>query len=124
LGQTLLNISSPVNQFLWTDTAIGGAVQTAKGQSAVAFYFNLDNTGNVSPVYLRVYDALQSNITSGITAPDLQFKGLAGKMNSFVLYTGSEFGFTFDQGISLSCTTTPTGTTSPLNFVKVVVAFV
>jgi hypothetical protein len=126
LGQTLLNISSPVNEFLWTDTAIGGAVQTAKGSSAVAFYINLDNTGNVSPVFLKVYDALQSTITVGTSAPDLVFKCLAGKMNSFILYTGSEFGFTFDNGISLACVTQggTGGTTSPSNFVKVVIAFV
>ncbi len=126
MGQTLLNISSPVNQFLWTDTLIGGAVQTAKGSSAVCFYINLDNTGNVSPVYLKVYDALQSTITVGVSAPDLAFKCIAGKMNSFILYTGSEFGFTFDNGISLACTTQPAtgGTTSPINPVKVVIAFV
>jgi hypothetical protein len=126
LGQTLLNISSPVNEFLWTDTQIGGAVQTAKGSSAVAFYINIDNTGNSSPVFLKVYDGLQSTITVGTSGPDLIFKCLAGKMNSFILYTGSEFGFTFDNGISLACTTQngTQGTTSPVNPVKVVVAFV
>lgn len=103
--------ASPVGSKLVIDTSANATARNAvTGASGVLYTIEIDNTGNASAVYLKVYDA--PTVTVGTTVPDLVFKMNASVKRCFVIPEGMAF-----TDLSFACVTAggTTGTTGPTN---------
>ena len=93
--------SSPVGLVLYTDSNLGQALSRVKTSSAVLFYITASNIANpITPVFLKLFDALAANVVLGTTAPFFVWKIPGGSVSNLVLNTGVSFGFTFQNAIT------------------------
>lgn len=124
---TQINVSSPPNEILFTDTIMGNTLDAIKASSALVLWVQVDNTANaVVPSYVKLFNAAAGGVTLGTTAPDEIIYVPGGVKRTHMLFTGANPGITFATALTAACVTTAgtAGTTSPASSVIVTVAFV
>lgn len=120
-------IASPVNESIFTDTAMGNIVDAIKASSALILSVQVDNTANGgAPSYVKLFNLAGGSVTLGTTAPDKVLYAEAGKKDTYIFFSNANPGITFPTGLSAACVTTggTAGTTSPVSSVIVTVTFV
>jgi hypothetical protein len=123
---TRLNVTTPTNEIIFNDSAMGNAVDAVKASSAVVNYVIVDNTLNGSPVYVKLYNLASGSVTVGTTAPDEIVFVPANAIVTHVLYTGAVSGKTFGTAVSAVCVTSggTAGSTSPALNVPVTISYI
>ena len=113
---TQINVASPANETIFTDTAIGNAVDAIKASSAKVYWLQIDNSANGGAAsYVKLYNLASGSVTVGTTAPDEVIYVPAGAVITQPLFTGAAPGKTFGTALTACCVTTggTGGTTSP-----------
>lgn len=124
---TQVNVSSPSNQFIFTDTVMGNAVDAVKASSAVVYAVTVDNSANGGAAsYVKLYNLASGSVVVGTTAPDEIIYVPAGAIVTHLMFTGSVAGKTFGTALSAVCVTTggTAGSSSPASAVKVSIDYV
>jgi hypothetical protein len=123
---TQINVSSPANEILFTDTAIGNAVDSIKASSARVFWITVDNSANAAASYLKLWNATSGSITVGTTAPD--FIAYVPGLSIVTLNFGTSAapGLVFGTALSATCLTAAgtAGTVSPSSAVTCTISYV
>ena|ERR1700676_2210416 len=122
-----VNVSSPSNEIVFTDTAMGAAIDGIKASSAQVYSISVNNLLNGTSVYLKLYNLASGSVIVGTTAPDQIVLVPANAIVVENYFTsGSTPGKTFAVALSAACVTTggTTGTTSPASSVIVSVSYV
>lgn len=123
---TQINVSSPSNEILFTDTAIGSALDSIKASSARVFWIALDNSANSGASYLKLFNVASGGVTLGTTAPD-EIIYVPGLSIVIVNYgTSAAPGKIFGTALTAACVTTAgtAGTTPPSSAVICTVSYV
>ena len=123
---TQINVSSPSNEILYTDTAIGNATDPIKGSSARVFWLTVDNSANAAASYVKLYNVASGSVTVGTTAPD-EIIYVPGLSIVTVNYgTSAAPGKVFGTALTAVCVTTAgtAGTVSPSSNVVLTVSYV
>ena len=107
---------------LFRDTDCANAAVSVKGSSGVIYQVEVDNTGNGSASYLKVWNTASGSVTVGTTAPDMVVMAPASTKITFVFPSGVTFG----TAITVACVTGAgtAGTTSPTSDVTVSIVYV
>jgi hypothetical protein len=123
---TQINVSSPSNEILFTDTAIGNAVDAVKASSAKLFWLTVDNSANAAASYLKLWNVASGGVTVGTTAPDEIIYVPALSIVTVNYGTSAAPGKTFGTALTASCVTTAgtAGVTSPSSSVIVTISYV
>jgi hypothetical protein len=126
MGITRVNVTTPTNEIIFADSAMGNAVDAVKASSAVVNYVIVDNTLNGSPVYVKLYNLASGSVTVGTSAPDEIIFVPANVIVTHVLYTGAVSGKTFSTALSAICVTSggTAGSTSPVSNVPVTISYI
>jgi|ERR1700733_1507606 len=123
---TQINVSSPSNEILFTDTSIGNAVDAIKASSAKVFWLTVDNSANAAASYLKIFNVAGASVTLGTTAPDfiVYIPGLSIVTLNFG--TSAAPGLIFGTALSAACVTTggTAGTSNPSSSVVVTISYV
>jgi hypothetical protein len=123
---TQINVSTPANELLFTDTAMGGTIDAVKGSSAIVYYVYIDNTLNGAPSYVKLYNLAGGSVTVGTTVPDMVLIAPANARITQNFFTTASPGVVFGTALSAACTTAggTAGSTSPGSSVIVTIAYV
>lgn len=124
---TQINVASPANEILFTDTAIGNAVDAIKASSAKVYWLQIDNSANGGAAsYVKLYNLASGSVTVGTTAPDEVIYVPAGAVITQLYNTGANPGKTFGTALSAACVTTggTAGSSSPASSVILTVSYV
>jgi hypothetical protein len=123
---TQITIQSPVNEILFTDTAMGNIVDAVKGSSAKVFSVFVDNSLNGAASYVKLFNAAGGGVTLGTTVPDEVLYIPANAIIPIFFFTSANPGKTFASALSAACVTTggTAGTTSPTSSVVVTINYV
>jgi hypothetical protein len=123
---TQINISSPANEILFTDTVMGNAVDAVKASSAKVYYITIDNSANGAVSYVKLYNVASGSVTVGTTAPDEVIYVPGNSIVTVPYYTGAAPGKTFGTALSAACVTAggTAGVTSPSSPVIVTISYV
>jgi hypothetical protein len=122
-----VNVSSPSNQIIFTDTAMGNSVDGIKASSAKLYSVTVDNSANGGAAcYVKLFNVASGSVVLGTTAPDEIVFVPAGAVVTRTFFTGAAAGVTFAAALSAACVTTggTAGTTSPSSSVIVTVDYV
>jgi hypothetical protein len=124
---TQIEIGTPSNEYIFTDTAMGTSVDGIKVSSAKLYAVTIDNSANLAAAsYVKLYNALTGNVSLGTTAPDEVIYVPAGAVVTRNYWTGAAPGVTFGTALSAACVTTggTAGVTPPVSSVIVSVNYV
>ena len=123
---TQINVSSPSNEILFSDTAIGNAVDPVKASSAKVFWITVDNTANVAASYLKLWNVASGSVTVGVTSPDQVLYCPASVVSTFLFGTAAAPGITFGTALTAACVTTggTAGSSSPASSVTATISYV
>ena len=124
---TQVNVSSPSNEIIFTDTQMGNTVDAVKASSAKVYSITIDNSANGGAAsYVKIYNLASGSVVVGTTAPDEIIYVPAGQIITVPYFTSSAPGKTFGTALSLICVTTggTAGSTSPSSPVVVSVNYV
>jgi len=122
-----VNISTPSNLIVFTDSTIGNAVDGIKATSARVYSIVVDNSANGGAAsYLKLYNATTANVTVGVTAPDFVLLVPGGAVITVTLFTSAVQGLVFGTALSAVCVTTggTAGSTPPVSSVLVSLSYV
>lgn len=123
---TQVNVSSPANEIIFTDTALGALVDAVKASSAVVYSISVNNAANAAASYVKLWNVASGSVTVGTTAPDLiiYVPGLSTIVQNW--FTLSAPGITLATAVSMACVTTggTAGTTPPGSSVIVSLTYV
>jgi hypothetical protein len=123
---TQVNVSSPSNEIIFSDTAISNAVDAVKASSAKLFWLTVDNTLNVAASYLKLYNVASGSVTVGTTAPDMIIYCPPSVITYVNFGTGVAPGITFGTALTAACVTTAgtAGNTGPSSNVTATLSYV
>jgi hypothetical protein len=123
---TQVNVSSPAVEIIFTDTAIGAAVDAVKASSAVVYSITVNNSANAAASYLKVWNVASGSVTVGTTAPDIVIFIPASTTIVQNYFTLAVPGLTLGTAVSMACVTTggTAGTTPPVSSVSCSVTYV
>jgi hypothetical protein len=124
---TQTNVTSPSQEIIFLDTAMGATVDSVKASSAQVYSISVNNTLNASPVYVKLFNLASGSVTVGTTAPDEVIYIPASSIITQNYFTaGSTPGKVFATALSAACLTTggTGGVTSPTLNVSVTVSYV
>ena len=124
---TTVNVGSPTNQMIYTDTAMGNSVDGVKSTSAEVLSITVNNLLNVSASsYVKLFNLLSGSVVLGTTAPDQIIFAPAGNIVTAVFFNEGNIGVTFATGLSAACVTTggTAGTVAPAEPVIVTISFI
>lgn len=123
---TQINVSSPSNEIIFSDTAIGNAVDAVKASSAKLFWLTVDNTANGANSYLKLWNVASGSVTVGTTAPDMVIFCPASVITTVYFGTASAPGITFGTALTAACVTTAgtAGNTGPSSNVIATLSYV
>ncbi len=122
-----VNIGSPTNEFIYTDTAMGNTADGVKSSSAKLYAVTIDNSANLGAAsYVKLYNLASGSVIVGTTVPDEVIYVPAGAIVTRSFSTGAAPGVTFPTGLSAACVTTggTVGNTAPASSVVVSVNYV
>lgn len=124
---TQVNISSPSNEIVFTDTAMGNLADAIKASSAKVYAVTVDNSANGgAPSYVKLFNLAGGSVVVGTTAPDEIIFVPSGAVITHNFFTGATPGKTFGTALSAFCVTAggTAGATSPASPVIVSVNYV
>jgi hypothetical protein len=123
---TIVNVSTPTNEIVYSSSAMGTTVEGLKASSAKVYSVTVDNTLNSAPTYVKLFNLANGSVTLGTTAPDEVIFAPASVITTHTLFTGSNPGKTFSTALSAAAVTTggTAGTIAPASATIVTVNFV
>ena len=124
---TQINVSSPSNEIIFNDTAMGATADAIKGSSAKIYAVTIDNSANGGAAsYVKLFNLAAGSVVPGTTAPDEIIYVPAGAVITHTFFTGANPGKTFASALSAICVTAggTAGTTPPVSNVSVSVNYV
>jgi hypothetical protein len=123
---TQVNVSTPAVEIIYTDTAIGNALDAIKASSAKLYYVIVDNSANVAATYVKLFNVASGSVTLGTTAPDEVIYVPASSVITHMLFTGAAPGKTFGTALTAAAVTTggTAGTTPPSSSVIFTASYV
>jgi len=122
---TTVNISTPANLSVFTDSAMGNAVDAIKAGSTQLYAVTVSNTGNATPVYVKLFNLASGSVTVGTTSPDLVIFVPGTTLVAYNFYSQAAPLVTFSTALSAACVTTggTAGTVSPAVAVTVSITY-
>lgn len=123
---TQVNIGTPSNITVFSDSAMGAGVDAVKASSAVVYSVLIDNTLNGGAAcYVKLFNLASGSVVVGTTAPDEVIYVPAGQKVTHLLYTGANPGKTFGAALSAICVTTggTGGSVAPASNVSVTINY-
>jgi hypothetical protein len=127
VGITQVNVTSPANEIIFQDTAMGTSVDGIKASSALVYSVTVDNSANGGAAsYVKLYNLASGSVTLGTTVPDEVILAPAGQVVTAIFKTGAAGGKTFGTALSAACVTTggTAGIVAPSSSVVVSVNYV
>lgn len=124
---TQVNVSSPSNETIFTDSAMGSTADGVKSSSTVVYSISVDNSSNGgAAAYVKLYNATSGSVTVGTTVPDEVILVPPGAIVVQSYFTGANPGKSFGTALSACCVTTggTAGTTAPSSSVTVSITHV
>jgi hypothetical protein len=124
---TQIEIGTPSNEFIFTDTAMGSSADGIKGSSTRLYSVTIDNSANGGAAsYVKLFNLLSGSVTVGTTAPDEVIYVPGGAVVTRNFWTGAAPGLVFGTGLSACCVTTggTAGAVAPSSSVIVSVNYV
>jgi hypothetical protein len=124
---TQVNVSTPANEIVFTDTAMGAAADAIKASSAVLNYVIVDNSANGGAAsYVKLYNLAAGSVVVGTTVPDEVIYVPAGAIITQAYFTKAVLGKTFGTALAAACLTTggTAGATPPVSSVIVTVSYI
>jgi hypothetical protein len=125
VGITQINVSSPANEILFNDSALGAVVDAVKASSANLYYIVVDNSLNGAASYVKLFNLAAGSITLGSTPPDEIIYVPANSRLEQLYFSVSAFGKVFPTALSAACVTTggTSGTVAPTSNVSVTLSY-
>jgi hypothetical protein len=123
---TQVNVSSPSNEIIFTDTAMGNTADGVKSSSAVVYSISIDNSLNSGAAsYVRLFNLASGSVTVGTTVPDEVIYAPQGSITVAAFRTSAMPGKTFGTALSACCVTTggTAGNTAPSSSVTVSISY-
>ena len=123
---TQINVSSPSNEIVFNDSALGNSADGIKASSALVYSIVVDNSANGGAAsYVKLFNLASGSVVVGTSAPDEILYVPAGAVITQVYWTSSNPGKTFASALSAVCVTTggTAGSTSPSSNVSVTVNY-
>jgi hypothetical protein len=127
MAVTQVVVASPAGETIFTDTAMGNALDAVKASSTLLLYAIIDNSANGGAAsYVKLFNVASGSVTLGVTAPDEVIYVPGGAIITVPYLTGAVLGKTFGTALTAACVTTggTGGTVSPSSAVKVTLAYV
>jgi hypothetical protein len=124
---TQVNVSTPANEILFTDTAMGAVADAIKASSAVVNYLIIDNSANAAAAsYVKLYNLAAGSVIVGTTSPDEVIYVPAAAVITQAYFTKAVLGKTFGTALAAACVTTggTAGTSAPVSSVIVTVSYI
>ena len=123
---TQVNVSTPANEIVFQDTAMGAVVDAIKASSAVVYSVTIDNSANGAASYVKLYNLASGSVVVGTTVPDEVILAPASQVVTAIFKTSAAGGKTFGTALSAACVTTggTAGVTAPTSSVIVSVNYV
>lgn len=117
-------IGSPALETLFSDTNLGNTVDAVKGSSAIIYWVTVNNSGNASNTYVRMWNTAAGSVVNGTTQADQVLFCPAGAVQTYFFQTSGFPGLTFGTALSIAANTNPfTSTSSPVSPVTVTLAY-
>tara|TARA_R110002020_G_scaffold130862_2_gene292617 strand:+ start:2156 stop:2524 length:369 start_codon:yes stop_codon:yes gene_type:complete len=113
MALSIANVLADVGSLHCIQTDATSTVDVLKGSSGTIHKVEIDNTGNTSAVFVKLWDTTGS-VTVGTTDPDFSFKCPASVLRVYSCPNGTAFA----AGLKAACVTDgggTAGTTSPSN---------
>lgn len=123
---TQVNVSSPSNEIIFTDTAMGATADGVKSSSTVVYSISIDNSLNSGAVsYVKLFNLASGSVTVGTTVPDEVILAPAGSITILTFRTSASPGKTFGTALAACCVTTggTAGNTPPSASVTVSISY-
>jgi hypothetical protein len=123
---TQINVSSPTNEIVFNDSAMGNTADGVKSSSALVYSVTVDNSLNGgSASYVKLFNLASGSVVVGTTAPDEIIYVPGGAVITQVYSTSAAPGKTFGTALSAFCVTTggTAGSTSPSSNVSVTINY-
>lgn len=123
---TQVNVSTPSNEIVFNDTAMGNTADGVKASSALVYSITVDNSLNGGAAsYVKLYNLASGSVVVGTTAPDEIIYVPAGAVLTHVFWTSAAPGKTFGTALSAACVTAggTAGVTSPVSNVSVTINY-
>ena len=124
---TQVNVSSPSNEIVFTDTAMGNTVDGIKSSSAKVYSLTVDNSANGGAAsYVKLFNLASGSVVLGTTAPDEIIYIPSGAIVTHNFQTSAAPGKTFGSALSAACVTAggTAGVTAPASSVVVSITYV
>ena len=120
-----VNVSSPSNEIIYNDSAMGNTADGIKSSSALIYSVTVDNSANGSAVYVKLFNLASGSVVVGTSAPDEILLIPGSSVVTRTYFTGAAPGITFSTALSAFCVTSggTAGSTSPSSNVSVTVNF-
>ena len=102
---TQIVTQSPVGETLYSDSNIGNTADAIKASSATLLYVTINNSANVQPSYVKLFNLAGASVVVGTTAPD-EVVYVPGGATVFQVYqTAATPGKIFGTALSACCVT-------------------
>lgn len=120
-----INVSSPTNEIIFNDSAIGNVADGVKSSSTLIYSVTVDNSANGSAVYLKLFNLASGSVVVGTTSPDEILYIPGSSVVTRVYFTGATPGVTFSTALSAICVTSggTAGSTSPSSNVSATINY-
>lgn len=121
-----VNVSSPSNEIIFTDTSMGWSVDAINSTSTIVYSVSVDNSLNPGAAsYVKLFNLDSDLVSVGSTAPDEVIYAPPGTITVQIFATGAAPGKTFDSAVSACCVNVggTEGFNSPANPVAVIVSY-
>src|ERR1700686_5243399 len=105
MGITQLEVKSPLKQVFYFDSAIGAVTDGIKSSPGTLYSVAVDNSGNSSATFVKLYDLNSAAVTVGTTSPDWCLRCLPNVASVFYFSTGTIYGVPFSVALSACATT-------------------
>ncbi len=122
---TQIQVTSPANEIIFTDTAMGATIDAVKASSATVYYVQVDNSLNGAASYVKLYNVASGSVVVGTTVPD-QVIFVPGNARVTEVYTTvAAPGKAFGTALSAACVTAggTAGVTGPSSAVVVTIVY-
>lgn len=123
---TQVNVTSPSNEIIFTDTAMGNTADGVKSSSAVVYSISIDNSLNSgAPSYVRLFNLASGSVVVGTTVPDEVIYAPSGSITVMTFRTSAAPGKTFGTALSACCVTVggTSGAVAPSSSVTVSISY-
>jgi hypothetical protein len=123
---TQINVSSPSNEVIFTDTSMVATADGIKSSSALVYSISIDNSQNAGAAsYVKLFNLASGSVTVGTTVPDEVIYAPQGSITVLSFKTSANPGKTFGTALAACCVTTggTAGNTPPSSSVVVSISY-